>query len=317
MTSQAVQTTDATAAAISAAFGSGSLAPQDQGQQAPQGDTDYGQVDVAQGYGQPPENVSAPQQPVQGDGQNQQMVPSFRLREVTERARAAEAQSRQAEAQINELQGMVRGLMATVQQGQQAPQQQVQQTNNVRPLPDMLNDPEGYAVAVQREAAEAANHQMRLGLEENARTMNAMKLQVSDLIAASVHGRDMIRDATHAAKAAGLMPQMMQQSDPVGAAINWYKGQVSAQRYGTDPNQIKQNVLAEILNDPRALQQIVAAATGRPLAPAAPQRVLPPALSSSSRGQTFVPPTDTPTALSQHFADRAARMSGSGQARVN
>jgi len=309
-----VPSVEASQAALVAAFGGDNLPAGHQSGPSPTPDDNYGAFGAPAGQqeyeGQPQGQQGAPSQEQGGD---QGLVPSFRLREATERARTAETQSQQLLAALNQQAAQIaelRGFVQGAAQGQQpapaaAPDFQI---------PDVIQDPLGYARTIQAVVRQVAESTI-VGMLGQARgEIVNLKLDMSDSIAEAVYGRDLIKAATHAAVAAGLKDSFMARPNPVVAACQWYQTQVTTQKYGGSPDAVRQAVFQELLQDPNALAQLVASAQGKPpqqRAPAGQQPPtnpprLPPSFGGVPRTGTLpaAPPPDTKASLATMFDQR-------------
>lgn len=267
--------------------------------------------------GQPGTPTPAPAQNAQAQ-EEPPLVPSFRVREETEKRRNAETYAEQMRGQNIQLMATLEAILAA------QPQQQAQPAQPQAPaqpqLPDLIDDPVAYAAAVKKMAEDAAKELVAQQTAPLQKQMTEQRLDSSWERAVSTHGQEVASAATKAAKEAGLQDRFMATADPVGEAVTWYNRQLAAQQFGTDPATIKSRVEQQLMQNPAYLEQllnqaraIVAQAQGTPppqAQPAAPQVVAPPSFAGQPRAQGAVPPgtvVRTADAVNAMFADRKAQ----------
>lgn len=247
----------------------------------------------------PPTPAQTPQsqggeQPPAGQKPEEEILPSWRAREINEERRAAQAEAERLKVENAR-------LAAWVAQQQRAAQQPQQQQ-----LPDPVLDPAGYTRAVQEGLrAEFAAKQMSDRLEMNLELTHA------------VHG-ETFEKAFEAVCAEGqrgnnkLVRELVSQPNPGRAIINWHRQQEVLRMVGNDPEAFTKKMREDLLNDPKFLaeanERARAIANGQ--APAAqngqqrPNTVvrLPPSLSRAT-GSDDVPLTATDGSESALFAN--------------
>lgn len=204
-----------------------------------------------------------------------------------------------------------------------APQQQPPPPEE-HPLPDLINDPIGYANALAERAVREARQAFEQEVAPIRTEVTAQKLNASWSAAVGVYGQEAASAATHAAKNAGLQDQFMATPDPVGAAVAWHQQEQARQLYGTDPATVKAKVEAELLSDPTFLARVAALASGQ-TAPAQgmpmPQQVqqpqapqaYPPSFAVAPRTGTNVPmgaQTSSKDAVYSMLGQRRQSMNG-------
>jgi hypothetical protein len=190
-------------------------------------------VEPAPEPSEPDENA----EPSDADAGKQHMVPVKELQKERQK-RQDEARLREiAEANAKQYQELVERI--STQQTSQQPPQPVQQPD----LPDPYEDPEGYTNAVVEQRMGALQHSM----------MN-MQLNMSEQLAVSQHGQDVVNAAYEAVKAAGNAQQFIQSPDAYGAMVKWHREQQAIAEFGSDPaayketlrNELREELLAEL-----------------------------------------------------------------------
>lgn len=225
-----------------------------------------------------------------GDGE-QAMVPSSRLREASERARAAETRAQALELKLAEFGGYLEALS---RQQQAAPQPQGVPQEQAPPIPDLIDQPAEFAGWVVSMADRRAREIVATEFGPLLQQFRDLRLFASDRAAEAKYGREAIRAATAAAVNAGLKDHFMALADPVGEAVSWYQGAQVVSTYGSDPVTVKQKVASELLADPAFRQQILAAAgiqvPQQPAPQAPPQARAPNGFAPASAPQPVAPP---------------------------
>lgn len=246
------------------------------------------------------------------------MVPSSRLKQEADRARKAEAQIATMQTQFNqlmaqnaEMQGWIKATQQQVQ-SQAAPQSQKQQP--VVQLPELVDDPIGYANKLLHAADQVATAAIRREIEAAQINMVKQKTAASSLTANARYGADLVKEATAYATQVGKKEHFLSQTDPVGSACDWYLQEVAAHKYGRDPVSIRNAVEAELLQSPAFAEKVATALrTGRAPQAQGQQSALPPSFSGAPRGSNDQPGAlDSMAALNALFAQNESRMTGSG-----
>lgn len=228
-------------------------------------------------------------------------MPSFRVREETDRRRQAEERAANAEREATQMAAFIQGLLTT-QGGPQAAapqQQQAAPPPEEEPLPDLITDPVGYANALADRTVRQAMQAFEKEAAPLRSEISTQKLNASWSAAVGAYGQETASAATHAAKQAGLQDQFMAQPDPVGAAVQWHQEQQARQLYGNDPGTVLARAEAQLLLDPNFLARVAALAAsqqapapgqGQPQVqqPHAPQ-AYPPSFAVAPRTGTTVP----------------------------
>lgn len=174
-----------------------------------------------------------------------EQVPYWRLNEVSEARRAAEARAEAAERRAQEVE----------RRAQQLDGQLRQYTEKPREAPDIFADPS----AAIRHTVEPEFAEMR-----NVMTYN------SRLIAQSVHGVDKVQAADEAFSRAYQSGQIdpadyqrvLRSPNIYDAAVQWHTRQQVLTRVGNDPERFFDSELAERAKDPAKRDAILAALNG-------------------------------------------------------
>lgn len=180
-----------------------------------------------------PEKVE-PEQADQGH------VPSWRVREINEEKRAAQARAEAAERAQTELKSRLEMLERQIQQSQ--PKQEAKQEEI-----DPLIDPQGFKKSMQ----EQFNNQLR----ETRLNMNLELAHVK-------HG-ETFEKAFQSLLAQGqsgnrqLVNELTNQANPGEAIVKWYRDQETLREVGSDPAAYKQKLLDDALNDQAFLAKVV------------------------------------------------------------
>lgn len=163
-----------------------------------------------------PENTPPPQETT--------MVPLPELIQTRQRAQQAEAQLEKATAALEQYGQLVQAQTPPQQPPPQQPADQVD-----------VYDPEASFSSLQQQIATSER---------------TTRIQTSRMIANGTHGVDVVNQAIEAAGSAGMDRAFAEQTDPIGAAVNWHKGQQVTAAFGTDIEaaraQMKKEILAEL-----------------------------------------------------------------------
>jgi hypothetical protein len=232
----------------------------------------------------PAEQQAQPQQQEQRPGEQQQGqerddetsdVPRWRLREIAEERRQAQAERDQLRAELIRLQTMA-------QRQQQQPQPQEQQQQEIDPL----LDPQGFANRLRNEFAE----QLRVE-----------RLNMSLAMSHQRHG-EKFEKAYEALVLEGqrgnrqIIDQLTRQGNPGEAIVRWYGERELLRETNGDLNAFKAKVREELLKDPEFLKQAAQARSqGAQQQPGRPNNItrLPPSLSRATGTTANVDPNDT------------------------
>ena len=164
------------------------------------------------------------------------VVPSWRLKEVSDARRAAEAERDTFKAQIAQMQARLAGL-------EKPPEQK---TENIDPL----LDPDGFTRKLttefsQRLAEVQLNNNLALA---HVRHGEKFEKAYSALIAQAQAGNRQ------------LVPHLTSQANPGEAIVKWYSDQETLREVGGDPASYKTKLLEEALKDPTYLAKAIEAA---------------------------------------------------------
>lgn len=220
-------------------------------------------------------------------------VPSWRLREINEEKRAAQARAEAAERASLELKSRLDMLERQFQQ-RQAPVEQKQEEI------DPLIDPNGFRKSVH----ESLSQQLR-----------EFQLNTNLQLASVKHG-ETFEKAYNALIAEGqsgnrqLVHQLTNQSNPGEAIVKWYRNQQVLKEVGDDPAAYKNKLLEDALNDQAFIAKVIEKVRGG--SPAQAQRPnnvtqLPPSLSratGSRSGSSIEDDTDNSDASVFQYAMR-------------
>jgi hypothetical protein len=243
-----------------------------------------------------PAPAGTPAPAAEGQKPDEEVLPSWRAREINEERRAAQAEAERLRVENAR-------LAAWVAQQQRAAAPKVEPQ-----LPDPVLDPAGYTKAVQEGLrAEFAQKQMSDRLEMNLELTHA------------VHG-EVFEKAFEAVCAQGqagnnaLVRHLVSQPNPGRAIIAWYNDALVRHEVGGNIDAYRQKTREQLLNDPKFLAEaaerarLVAsgqAPNGQPRAPNTVVR-LPPSLSRAT-GAADVPDTATDGSEEALFANAFAQ----------
>lgn len=240
-------------------------------------DPETGRFTKAEAPQAPAPEATPPTEAPEGEAKAEEQVPSWRLREINEEKRQAQAELERLRVEHARMQA----YMAQVQRAQ-APQQEA-------PPPDPVVDPVAYTKHVQE------------GLRREFQQQAATDRLNYDLRLAHVMYGDRFEKAYEALVTEGqrgnqgLVRLLVSQASPGEAIVRWHTQNEVLREVGADPTAYKQKTREELLKDPEFLAQAVEAhrriATGQ----GQPQNTvvkLPPSLSKAT-GTTEVPQTKT------------------------
>ena len=171
------------------------------------------------------------------------LVPSWRLREQSEAARAA-AKEREEALQAKT---QAEARAAALEQQLQA----FQHERNQQPVPDQWQDPEGFE----------AYRQQQLTTQ-----FQTLQRQIAETQAYSRFGYDTVKEAMEAALAAAqrdpqLDAQIASAPNPWAAAVEWNKRRKVLEEVGEDPKaykeRMRQELMAELKADPEYQKQLL------------------------------------------------------------
>ncbi|HWV45022.1 MAG TPA: hypothetical protein VN039_03170 [Nitrospira sp.] len=225
-----------------------------------------GKSDEAEGKGKQPDPEANADDGKGKDGR----VPSGRVREANERARAAEAErdalKQQFEAQKAESQKAIDALNARfdalmrAQQQTQQPRVEPAKTEPETP-PDIFEDPKGFAEYLQKGPKSA--------LEQMERRFEEMRINNSMSMARVKHGETF--DAAFQAfveagksgdpEARVLGQRILKSSDPGEGVVQWHRRNETLRRVGSDPDayeaKIKEDATKALMQDPNFRKQVI------------------------------------------------------------
>lgn len=196
------------------------------------------------------------------------MVPSSRLREVTDKSRKVEEEN----TNLRNLLTQLNARLATLDQPK--PQQQQQQPENKL---DPIIDPDGFVKALK---------------DDFDKERRADRLNFSMALAQTKHGEvfDKAYEAILAEKNAGnmqLVHQLTSGPNPGEAIVQWHRNQMVLKEVGSDPAAYRQKMRDELLKDPEFIKAALEAARNSAGQPQGQNPVvkLPPSLSRVAGSQ--------------------------------
>lgn len=219
--------------------------------------------------------AAEPEKPAVDDDAPQ--VPSWRVREINEEKRAAQAERDALKAERDRLaqerDDFQRRLQAT-----QKPPEPIKVER-----PDPLLDPEGYAKAMREEIRQEILSERR---EESLQ--RAHKTYKAEFEEAYEAARKQIDP--------GLAARMQNSRDPGETLIEWHREQKARAEVGTDPNAYFQRKLDEWLSDPANQAKVIEKARGAAEGQLQPGKAapvnLPPSLTRATNASTITSADD-------------------------
>lgn len=172
----------------------------------------------------------------------------------------------------HELQKLVHFIQSQPQQQRTQGGQQEQQQ-----FVDPLEDPQGYAQAIQRNV-----QQMIAPMNETIASNQIQSREQQSFFAAQAqYGPELVNEACEAVAAAGLTNRFRYDSqDPVGEAVTWYKNQQVLKEVGSDPEAYKQAIFEKAKAE--AYADFQKAQGQQPAANPVSKEKIPPSLSSQT-----------------------------------
>jgi hypothetical protein len=166
-------------------------------------------------------------------------IPSWRLREETERRRAAEERFAATQAQLQQLLYEQR-------------RQQQQQQPEPEQLPDPIEDPAGFRQGIIRQQQQLAAHLWQQFKQQQI----AYSLHRAD----QTHGEEFREaykafDAPERAGDTQLLERVRNSFDPAEEIMAWHRRERTLQEVGSDPKAYREKLQAELLNDPAFRQK--------------------------------------------------------------
>lgn len=209
---------------------------------------------------QAPTDAAPIQQPPVPQETQEGHVPSWRVREETERRRAAEQRALEVERQLRELQY----------------QRQQQQPSQPQVEVDPLTDPQGYARAITEQFEQRL---ARMQLDQN--------LQLSRVRHGEKFDEAFQAFMQEAERNPHFGQAVVRSSDPGGTLWQWYQGQTILREVGNDPTAYRQKLRDELMKDPAFQAEViklVQGANGSQQPGSRPQNItqLPPSLSRAT-----------------------------------
>lgn len=199
--------------------------------------------------------------PQQQQTQEQQMVPLDELKAERAKRQELEGYIRQGNQTVSELRqelagltGQLNGMRQSMQV--QQPQQQQPQTQETPPAPDVMLEPDAWAVwatGVIKQDVMAAVNQMVMGI---ATDIFNQRMVWSDRDAKQKYGSDLVAQATTAAANAGKADEARQDFHPVEWCVHWFTQQSALKQIPTasngqvDINGFRKQVIGEAFQDP-------------------------------------------------------------------
>lgn len=200
-----------------------------------------------------------PEQPIQSDpGKDEANVPSWRLREISEERRQAQAERDTARNEAAQFR----------QQMEQLQRQLTQNTPKPEPV-DFYADQDAWA---QQKLSPIEQRMSQMQLSFNLRASRAENL--------FLHGKEVVEAAEAAVGEAmnsgdpdipALRAKLLATDNPVGETIKWYQSRSMLKETGGDLNAYREKALEAALNDPtflaKAMDRARAQANGQTQAP--------------------------------------------------
>lgn len=222
----------------------------DEGEPAAEGEGEVETEPKGEVEAEPEPAVAAAPKPADG------RVPPGVLRDANTRARAAEAERDTLKAQLDGLNAKLDGLLARPPQPAPQPQQQVQ-PKPAEVIPDLLEDPIGYAKYLE---TNTQNRVDALNRQWEERTFNQSMTR-----AQTQHGQAFVNAFEALKTQAQQNPQIARAiraaPDPGEAVIQWHKRAEAMREIGDDPEQFRTKVAeqarAELMNDPEFRKQVL------------------------------------------------------------
>lgn len=204
------------------------------------------------------------------------MVPSSRLREVTDKSRKIEEENNSLRNLLTQVQTRLNAL-----EQKPAPKEQ-QQENKLDPIVD----PDGFVKSLN---------------EQFEQKLRAERLNNNLAIAHVKHGETFEKayEALLGERNSGNMPlvnQLTATANPGEAIVQWYRNQQTLKEVGNDPQAYRQKLRDELLKDPDFVKAAVEAARASAGQPNTGQRSvvqMPPSLSRVAGSSKNADPIDT------------------------
>jgi hypothetical protein len=236
-------------------------------------------------------------------------IPKARFDEVNAARRDAIEYARAMEARLNQVVGYAQALERAQAQAASQPQVQQAQHQEEPPLPDMINDPAGYAQAV----AERAERLAAQRVAEVQRQSIAAQHKISRFEAERKFGPEVVEAAGEWVRQNGdeFGRQLSRRADPWSAAVELYRlQQLRSAVPDANLDRFREQVLRDALSNPEVLKQIAPMVLQNRPGVQAPPAAIPPPLSGGPRSNVTVPGQMFPSgmqAVSALLEQRAAR----------
>lgn len=197
-------------------------------------------------------------------------VPAGRLREQTERAKAAEAERDALKAQadadrarydarVQAIETQNAAILAALQRGQQAPPKAAEAPKPEVP-PDLFENPNAYAEYLKREALQP--------VEQLRRQMDEQRINMSMAFAQRSHGPafdaafNALKTLPQIPDNVALVRRVISSPDPGEEVVRWHKRNEVIREVGDDPASYKARIADEtrkaMLADPEFRKQMLA-----------------------------------------------------------
>ena len=211
--------------------------------------------------------------PKQGEGKPG--VPLGRLKEESDKRRAAESKVGDLQSRFDTLQKQFDALQAGLNQRQQQPQNQQQQDQPQ--IPDKFADPEGYdrwviAQADQRAAIRFTNASLADAREAHGEAFDQAYAELSQVGAAE---KQQFGGSATVAKIWGS-------PNPGRALMNWHKERAAVREVGSDPEAWLAKRLETLMDDPKFQAKIIERARDTAKQNGTTTTRLPPSLNSQT-----------------------------------
>lgn len=200
-------------------------------------------------------------------------VPSGKLREANERARAAEAALKELQTkvetergtsrkEVDDLRAQMNGILAALQQRPQSQQQDEKKTDTV---PDLFENPTAFVEHLQK------GFQTELSARD--RRLDEMRVENSMAIAHAFH-KDVFEAAYQAVTTLdqknldnqATVRRIWTSPNPGEALVQWHKRNETLREVGDDPSAYKTRIRAEereaLMKDPEFRKQLIAELRG-------------------------------------------------------
>ncbi len=275
--------------------------------------------------GKPKPEEAAAAKPAGEKPEPEGRVPSGKLREANERARAAEAERDRikgenatalaaATKRVDDLQAKFDGVLAALQRQQPVQPQPQQQKPDEPAIPDLFEDPKGFI--------EHLTKGFTSELSKRDQQMEALRVETSLQMAHAIHKESFDKAYEAVTKLDPRNPddqmtvrRIYAAPNPGEALVQWHKRSETLRVVGDDPGKYKETLAAEIrqslMTDPEFRKQVIeglqAEALGGPNGKPNTSVRLPANLNGSPGGTRERVPADAFDGSPQAIADSAWR----------